>query len=221
MSRSNREFKASNKPVRPTRRSSNEVKALLLDAAADEFSRQGYRDATVQGIARRADLSVSAVYRHFESKSDLFRQAACQPFLKFLDEFSRTWNQQREVPWDELKLMTEFASELYDNMRAHRKLLIEVTAARDHVDPGVIEELRKASSRMFMELRAIGEQEASLRKFFSAEGIELSVRLISGTITAMAVFDDWLAPSFPHPVSREILMDAIARLSLWGLSQTP
>jgi AcrR family transcriptional regulator len=205
--------------VRATRRASSEVRALLLEAAATEFSQQGYRGTTLQSIAHRADLTVSAVYRHFDSKSELFRQAACQPFLEFLDEFSRTWNQQRAEPWDEMKLMTAYATELYDNMRKHRKLLIEVTAARDYIDPGVIEEIRKASSRMFLELRAIGEEEASLRKFFSAERIELTIRLITGMITAVAVFDDWLVPSFPRPVSREVLIDEVARLSLWGLAR--
>jgi AcrR family transcriptional regulator len=218
MSRSSSQV-ASGKRPGAARRSSSEVRALLLEAAATEFSRQGYRDTTLQGIARRADLNVSAVYRHFDSKSDLFRQAACQPFLEFLDEFSRTWHQQRAEPWDELKLMSAYTNELYDNMCKHRKLLVELTAARDYVDPGVIEEIRKASSRMFLELRAIGEQEASLRKFFSGERIELTIRLITGMVTAMAVFDDWLAPSFPRPVPRDVLVDEITRLSLWGLSR--
>jgi AcrR family transcriptional regulator len=221
MSRSTGGVNRRSRPPRTTRRSSRVVRALLLDAAATEFSLHGYRDTTLQDIANRADLNVSAVYRHFDSKSDLFRQAACQPFLEFLDEFSRTWNQQRTDPWDEMKLMTAYAAELYDNMRKHRKLLIEVTAARDHLDPAVIEEIRTASSRMFLELRAIGEQEAVLRKFFSAEGIELTVRLITGMITALAVFDDWLLPTFPRPISREALIEEIARLSLWGLARHP
>jgi len=210
---------SSTRRVVGTRRSSSKVRALLLESAAQEFSLRGYRDTTVQDIARRAELNVSAVYRHFESKSDLFRQAACQPFMEFLDEFSRTWHQQSAEPWDEMTLMTAFANELYDNMRRHRKLLIEVTAAREHLDPGVIDEIRRASSRMFMELRVIGEQEANLRKFFSAGQIELTIRLITGMITAVAVFDDWLVPSFPRTIPRDEVIDEIAQLSLWGLSR--
>lgn len=210
---------SSTRRVVATRRSSSKVRALLLESAAQEFSLRGYRDTTVQDIARRAELNVSAVYRHFESKSELFRQAACQPFMEFLDEFSRTWHQQSAEPWDEVTLMTAFANELYDNMRRHRKLLIEVTAAREHLDPGVIDDIRRASSRMFMELRVIGEQEANLRKFFSAGQIELTIRLITGMITAVAVFDDWLVPSFPRTIARDEVIDEIAQLSLWGLSR--
>ncbi len=203
------------------RRSSREVRTLLLEAAMSEFSRRSYTETTIQDIARTAGLGVSAVYHHFDSKADLYCQAALEPFLNFLDEFSETWGRQRGEPWDEVKLLEVFISELYTKIREHRNALIEIASRRDHLDQMIFDELRKASTRMFLELRVIGEEEAALRKFFPKEGVELTIRFITAMVTSMAVFDEWLAPSFPAPVPHDQLFDQMARFCLWGLARAP
>jgi AcrR family transcriptional regulator len=192
------------------------VRELLIAAAIDEFAAGGYSGTTVQRIAESAGLTVSAVYQHFDGKSDLFSQAVMRPFLSFLDEFSATWQRQRQEPWDELTLMKALMEELYDALTLQRNALVELAAARDHLDEGVFDEIRKLSTRMFLELRAIGEEEAATRGLFPAENVEISVRLAVAMVTAMAVFDVWLMPSFPRPLSREELIEYMARFALWG-----
>lgn len=44
----------------------------LLDAAAAEFAANGYSGASIASIARRAKVSKSTVFHHFESKEDLY-----------------------------------------------------------------------------------------------------------------------------------------------------
>jgi AcrR family transcriptional regulator len=46
----------------------------LLHAAADEFGRRGYRDASVRQICGTAGVNVSAVKYHFGSKEELYRR---------------------------------------------------------------------------------------------------------------------------------------------------
>jgi AcrR family transcriptional regulator len=48
------------------------TRALLLDAAGGVFAKRGYHGATLDEIARSAQLSKGAVYHHFESKEELF-----------------------------------------------------------------------------------------------------------------------------------------------------
>jgi AcrR family transcriptional regulator len=192
------------------------VRELLIAAAIDEFAASGYAGTTVQRIAESAGLTVSAVYQHFEGKADLFSQAVMRPFLSFLDEFSATWQRQRRQPWDELTLMKALMQELYDALTLQRNALVELAAARDHLDDSVFDEIRKLSTRMFLELRAIGEEEAATRGLFPAENVEISVRLAVAMVTAMAVFDVWLMPSFPRPLSRDELIEHMARFALWG-----
>jgi TetR/AcrR family transcriptional regulator, transcriptional repressor for nem operon len=44
----------------------------LIDAAAQEFRLAGYSGAGVDDIAKRAELTSGAFYRHFSSKSEIF-----------------------------------------------------------------------------------------------------------------------------------------------------
>lgn len=50
------------------------MRERLLNAAADEFTENGYAGAKLQDIARRAGFTKGAVYSNFESKQALFAQ---------------------------------------------------------------------------------------------------------------------------------------------------
>ena len=48
-----------------------DVRARLIEAAADVFAEKGYEGAGVQEIARRAGLTTGAIYSRFSGKADL------------------------------------------------------------------------------------------------------------------------------------------------------
>lgn len=55
-------------------------RAALVGAATEAFLNTGYAEASVNQIAATAGVSIKTLYRHFESKDDLFSavmQAAC------------------------------------------------------------------------------------------------------------------------------------------------
>jgi AcrR family transcriptional regulator len=55
-------------------------RAVIVDAALKAFLESGYAEASVNQIAATAGVSIKTLYRHFESKDDLFSavmQAAC------------------------------------------------------------------------------------------------------------------------------------------------
>jgi TetR/AcrR family transcriptional repressor of mexJK operon len=55
-------------------------RAALVQAALDAFLENGYAEASVNRIATMAGVSIKTLYRHFESKDDLFSavmQLAC------------------------------------------------------------------------------------------------------------------------------------------------
>jgi AcrR family transcriptional regulator len=54
------------------RRSRDEVREALLDAAYAEFAERGYGAASVESIAQRAGLTKGAVYGNFDGKFGLF-----------------------------------------------------------------------------------------------------------------------------------------------------
>ena len=55
-------------------------RAMIVDAALRAFLENGYAESSVNRIAADAGVSIKTLYRHFESKDDLFSavmQAAC------------------------------------------------------------------------------------------------------------------------------------------------
>lgn len=65
-------------PQKTSRRDRNKLRNQkeILDAALAVFAEKGYRDASVQEIADRADFAVSTLYALFENKADLYRQVS-------------------------------------------------------------------------------------------------------------------------------------------------
>ena len=55
-------------------------RAVIVDAALKAFLEAGYAEASVNRIAAAAGVSIKTLYRHYESKAELFSavmQAAC------------------------------------------------------------------------------------------------------------------------------------------------
>lgn len=71
-----------------TRLPAEERKAAVLDCACGMFSTGSYRGTTTAEIARRAGVTEPILYRHFQSKRDLY--------LAVLEE---SWRRLREL-WD-------------------------------------------------------------------------------------------------------------------------
>lgn len=50
------------------------TRAAILKAGAEVFAEAGFAGASVSGIARRAGLTLGALYFHFQSKEELARE---------------------------------------------------------------------------------------------------------------------------------------------------
>jgi AcrR family transcriptional regulator len=59
---------------RASERSPAETRHALLDAAAQVFAAQGYRNATVDAVVAESGLSKGSFYWHFDSKEELFAE---------------------------------------------------------------------------------------------------------------------------------------------------
>lgn len=56
--------------------SPDETRERVLNAAADVFAESGFEGARVAQIAKTADLSVGAIYNHYQSKAELLAAVA-------------------------------------------------------------------------------------------------------------------------------------------------
>ena len=82
---------------RPLRRDARERRAKLIAAARLEFAARGV-DASLEKIARDADVAIGTLYRHFPTRLDLL-MAAFEPRLQeFLDGAAKAL--ELEDPWE-------------------------------------------------------------------------------------------------------------------------
>src|ERR1700752_3076634 len=98
------------------RRSTEQVRGLILTAAEREFSLKGYAKTTTDDIADSAGVSLSVLFRHYPAKADLFRDAMMQPFLESLRAFTEHWEQTHIDPVGEREVMRLFISDFYDHL---------------------------------------------------------------------------------------------------------
>lgn len=206
-------------PTTPrTRRRTSEVRELLLEAATDVFSRKGYAATTTDDIAAEAGVARTLIFRHFGSKSDLFRASQLQPFIDLLEGFRETWNAQQEGVWTEHRLMRTMVAHMYDSFRAHRS---GVLGAAEALDPEAAKETREVLDRVFADVTEIGKQEARRRGWFSEDNLDLSIRMIIGTVASMSILDPLFLPAGRTRPSRDQIIDHLTALVLYGIRLTP
>jgi AcrR family transcriptional regulator len=75
--------------VQTQRKSAEERRDEILDAAMVEFALRGLHGSSTEEIARRAGISQPYVFRLFGSKKDLFKAAIARCFRETLELFQR------------------------------------------------------------------------------------------------------------------------------------
>lgn len=67
------------------RQANTGLKQSLLEAARQEFQKNGYRHASVRSIAKAAGVTTGALYRYFPCKEDLFEALVGEPAKRVYD----------------------------------------------------------------------------------------------------------------------------------------
>ena len=151
------------------RKSSEERREAVLDAAVVEFSEKGLHGASTEAIAGRAGISQPYVFKLFGTKKDLFLAAVD----RVCDRIVEAWQDSLEGdPDDPLLAM----GEAFVGLTFHREeLLLVLQACAASKDPDVLDLMRTRMERMYDYVgRATGEPDARVQEFF-AQGMLLTV----------------------------------------------
>jgi AcrR family transcriptional regulator len=198
------------------------VRALLLTAAEKEFARKGYVHTTTDDIAAAAGVTRSVMYRHFPSKSDLFREAVLTPFLEFLRDYRAVWEGQLDERWPAERVMRTMVSLLYDSMRDHRDAVLGLVSAQTALQPEVAAEVDRLFDEFFADMLVIGTDTAAPVGWIPLdENLELSVRMVLAMVTAAAVLDPVFLPKGRKRPTRDQIIDRLSALALYGLRLGP
>jgi AcrR family transcriptional regulator len=167
--------------VVPTqRKSAEERRDEILDAALIEFAERGLHGASTEEIARRAGISQPYVFRLFGSKKDLFKAATARCFRETLELFQRAAEGKRGE--EALHAMGD----------AYERLLVDRTRLRAQMqayaacdDPDIREVVRAGYGDIVAYVeRVSGLPPEDVTRFFS----------IGMLLNVMASMDLWESP---------------------------
>jgi AcrR family transcriptional regulator len=134
--------------VRPLRADARRNHERVLAAAREVFADQG-RDAQMDDVARRAEVGVGTVYRHFPTKEALIEALA-------VDSFERVTAMAKEAlehddPWEALTSTLWAGAEILAADRALAELMAEIPGSiisgstlEDELNAAVSELVRRA-----------------------------------------------------------------------------
>ena len=113
-------------------------RAQILAAAAHAFSHEGYVATSVEDVARQAGITRLIVYRHFESKADLYRAILDQVSVRLAEEWERSAADDPVARDQAVRTLLTVARELPDGFR-----LLFVHASREQEFAAYAEALRE------------------------------------------------------------------------------
>jgi len=203
---------------RATRRSTEEVRELILNTATELFAEHGYAQTSMRDIATRTDISLSVLYRQFSSKDELYSATLLAPFLESFEEFAAAWSSQVDTPWDDEKLIGEFVSDLYSNLTDNRALLVTLLAAEDD-SSAMLDRARNSLTSSLSDLRLMAEHEAGRRPWLTRDQVAVSNSLMVALVTGLVLLKPLLEQT-PAGDPRTVVR-AAARLARYGMSLGP
>src|ERR1051326_2180447 len=113
--------------VQPQRKSAEERRDEILDAAFVEFAERGLHGASTEEIARRAGISQPYVFRLFGSKKELFTAAVARCLRETLELFQRAAEGKRGE--EALQAMGTAYREMLRTDRTHLRAQMQAYAA--------------------------------------------------------------------------------------------
>ena len=216
---------------RQHRRSPAELRALILDAACAEFGAGGYAATTNRDVAKRAGVALSVLYRHFETKADLFSEAVLEPFVRGMEQLGNDWLRQLSEPLEDERLMEVFIRDIHDNLAANQHVLDQMLLGRGELPDAMLERIKVAFEKLITQLRLMTELEARRRGWMSTLGVDMSVRVLMGMMLGMSSYSWMLLPDSSGgsggssdsggsgPSGREDVIEGMVKLGLWGMTR--
>ena len=83
------------------------TRSLLLDAAEAVFAEKGFTPATLDDIAHTAGYTKGAIYKHFDTKEDLFLAVSDRYWRRYFDTFAEVLSAATEVGAHELDTIAQ------------------------------------------------------------------------------------------------------------------
>src|SRR5713226_916383 len=115
-----------------------EAKTRILEAANQVFGEKGYRQATMDDVAKKLGVSKGALYLYFASKEELFEAICLREPTAFKEILYSTFSEER----DPLESASEFFDKMLKRYGSNPGLSFEIFLEASH-NPGLRKVLRE------------------------------------------------------------------------------
>jgi AcrR family transcriptional regulator len=203
------------------RRSSSEIRDLILASARAEFAEKGYARTTNRDIANHAGVAMSVLYRNFETKAELFSDAVVEPFVVGVENLTQHWINQVGEPLADERLMQVFLADVLSSMSRHQHVLEQLTQGRAELGEAMTSRILTVFDRLFRQARLMAELEARRRGWLSPDDLDLPIRVLACMVAGASAFGWFLLPGDAREPGAPDVLDAMAKIGLWGVARAP
>jgi AcrR family transcriptional regulator len=191
------------------RRTTEEVRKRLLDAARELFLADGYDAISTRRIAAKAGVAEKVLFGNFASKAGIFDAAFVEPFAELADRYIAEWRDPG-ASTSEARI-SNFVSRLYDLAHQNRTVLRAALARQAGNGSDAHSEIVHHLARTIQSLMGIEDQQLP--------NVDQNAAVIatSGMIFGVVLLDDMLTPPGTRRPSRKRLEAEITGLILHGV----
>jgi len=193
------------------RRKTKDIRLSILEAAAAEFGSRGYAGATTAAIARRSGVAENQIFRHFNSKVDLFRKSVFDPLNEKFEAFNVT-QLRSAISGKESQVTERYIKALSQFIAGQKRELLALV--RSNAD-----ELGEASGIGKMgALGAFFQIGHAMMTAKRGPGVKMDARIVNrvsfATVLACVLFGDWL---FPDELGKREMSSVLSKFITHGL----
>jgi AcrR family transcriptional regulator len=196
------------KPRRP-RRSTGEIRTLLVDAARALFLANGYEHTTTRDIAAKAGVTEKLLYTNFGTKADLFEAAVLESFTEIVEDYTTIWTAKDDGLTPEQR-MSKLVNALFTLAEESRSLLRSALGSTEEPDALLLD--RFAQTLQSMQGAAYEVIETEGYRYDPPASIAATAAMVFG----MALMDDMLFPAGRRRPSRARRIDAMVQILSYG-----
>jgi AcrR family transcriptional regulator len=174
--------------AKPRRLTAAARRSSILAAARRAFTETGdMNGTTIRHIAERGGISEGVIYRHFESKDQLFFEAVVEPLRQAVDELvTYTESVTPDEPLTS-EQQVEVVADLYRQLTSTLEELLPLLGLVLFGDPKVAKRFYRENLAVAMDRLASAWAEAEGRFGYEVQSPDISVRVIMGMALMMAL----------------------------------
>jgi AcrR family transcriptional regulator len=179
---------AADAPPKRRRLTAEARKSSILDATRRAFTETGdMNGTTIKLIAERSGISEGVIYRHFESKDQLFFEAVVEPLKEAVDQLvAATEGVDRDEPLTPERQYETMAG-LYRQLISTLERMLPLLGLVLFGDPQVARKFYRENFAVAMDRLAEAWREVEDRYGFPFESPDISARAVMGMALILAL----------------------------------